>query len=931
MNNRSTCSECRSSGVGGRSFLIALFATWLLAWPGGESRGDITNGLAGHWTFEEGNGTTTADASTNGLTGTLAGSPLPTWVSPGKVGSGALDLPGDSATKVDLGNPAALQLTGAMTLTAWAWPDTVTGGGRIITKGGNSGARGWSLNVESTGVWRMQIAVNSTTLVSCGTAGGSVALGTWTHVAGVYDPSGTPSMKLYTNGVLAATQTSGVPGAQYNPATTGAAIGARSDGTTRWDGKLDEVRIYNRALTGAEIQSLPELPQIEPQPIVFLLQPTNQTIHAGDPVSFTTAVQGTPPYFVHWFSNSVEIAGENRLTYFIPAATTNMNGTVYAVSVSNLVYSATSSNAVLTVLENHPGLLSAGPVSPRLYRVYEIALAAVSPGALPYTNAGVTATFTHASGTNFTVRGFWDGANVWRLRFAPMLAGEWNWSTVSTDPGLHGVSSNFIAVASTAAEVATNQLLRGFLRRDGLAWRLSDGSMFLPVGDTQWSFAEELFPAEFQAWMDALRVRGLNTVHGTAWLAIYNRGGLSPFNGSPAGDNLNPAYFKRLDQMIQYANDQGIMVGLCIGGFPGNSAWWSKLNTQACDDRWFRYIVARYAALNLRWVLYGEVNEANPPWGTWQSEVSHKAVLVKAEDPYRHPIGCHHTTVDTASISDPNVDYLEVQSPTPRSETQYTDALGYRTYGKPVWFEEYWYEPAAYDNEYTLGIRNTYRNFIAALAFPTFGSLMRAHAGTADFPPTRAAQLGMSLLDYLLTQDNGLQRMQHFADFMRGLDTIAFSPEAARVNRGQCGRFGTTFAIFLQGGGNVNLDLADVTGEFLVRRLDINSGKFVSLGTITGGGVRSITSGTTADVSILVVPAAPRLHGAKLTTQNEFVFQLIGEDRRDFGIESTSDFETWNEVSRITTTNAQAEFRATLSADGSSRLFYRAVVIPNGQ
>lgn len=162
------------------------------------SLGAVPGGLVGHWTFEDGSGITTADASSNGLTGTLTGSPLPTWVSPGKVGSGALDFPGNSATKVDVGNPAALQLTGAMTLTAWAWPDTYSGGGRIITKGGNSGARGWSLNVESTGIWRMQIAVNSTTLTSCSTANGTVALGTWTHVAGVYDPSDL-SMKFYTN------------------------------------------------------------------------------------------------------------------------------------------------------------------------------------------------------------------------------------------------------------------------------------------------------------------------------------------------------------------------------------------------------------------------------------------------------------------------------------------------------------------------------------------------------------------------------------------------------------------------------------------------------------------------------------------------------------------------------------------------------------
>lgn len=922
-----TCSnDSRQHRLGklGRWIFLPVVTAGLFAGVGVSlCRGDVTNGLVGHWSFEEGSGTATADSWTNGLTGTLAGSPPPTWVTPGKIGSGALEFPGNSSTKVDIGNSAPLQITSGMTLTAWAFPDTYSGGGRIITKGGNSGSRGWALNVESSGVWSLQVAVNSTTLTSLQVPG--VQVSTWTHVAGVYNPSGTPSMKLYTNGVLAATLTVGVPATQYNPSSISVAIGARSDGTTRWDGKLDEVRIYNRALSQAEILSLPELPAVVQQPIVFLVHPTNQTVNAGETVNFQAAVQGSPTYFIQWFSNGVEIAGANQLTYSIPAATTNMNGTVYSVTVSNLVYGATSSNAVLTVVPNSTGLLSAGPVSPRLYRVYEIALGAVSAGTLPYTNAGVTATFTHTSGTNYTVRGFWDGANIWRLRFAPPQSGVWNWSTVSTDPGLHGVASNFTAVASTVAELATNQLLRGFIKRDGQAWRLSDGSLFLPIGDTQWSFSEEFFLSEFQAWMDVLKARHLNTVHGSAWLALYNRGGLSAFNGSPAGDSLSPAYFRRLDQMIQYANDQGIMMGLCIGGFPGNSSWWTLFNTQAREDRWFRYIVARYAALNVRWVLYGEVNEANPPWGTWQSEVAHKAALIKTEDPYRHPIGSHHTTVDTASITDTNVDYLEVQSPTPRSEAQYSTALSYRAYGKPVWFEEYWYESAFYDNDYTLGIRNTHRSFVAALAFPTFGSLMRAHANHADFPPTLAAQSGMSLQSYLLAQDEGLKRMQYFADFMRGLNTVGFSEAGTKVNRGQCGRFGNAFAIFLQGGGSVNLDLTGVPGEFAVRCLDINTGQVTNLGTVTGGGVRTINTGTTADVSILVVPAAPRLEGAQVTPQNEFAFWLIGEDQRDFDIERTSDFNEWTVVSRVTTSNAIAEFSTPLSNGLPAQSFYRAL------
>ena len=212
--------------------------------------------LVGHWRFEEGSGTTTADSGLGGFTGTLVNDPA--WI-PGKQGQYALDFDG-SNDRVSIGNPTALQLTGPMTLAAWAWPDSVSGSGRIVTKGGGGGSRGWSLNVESTDVWRLQIAVDANNLVSCNVSG--VQLNAWTHVAAVYDPNdaGGPIMKVYLNGALAASETAGVPASQYNPGVS-VSIGARSDGTTLWNGRIDDVRIYARALTDAEVVALipPEL------------------------------------------------------------------------------------------------------------------------------------------------------------------------------------------------------------------------------------------------------------------------------------------------------------------------------------------------------------------------------------------------------------------------------------------------------------------------------------------------------------------------------------------------------------------------------------------------------------------------------------------------------------------------------------------------
>jgi hypothetical protein len=156
---------------------------------------------------------------------------------------------------VNVGNPVALQLTGPMTLCAWVWPTAAAlGGGRVVDKQGLSGSRGWSLSAETSQVFNFGIAANSTTLLSLEVP---CMTNVWSHVACVYDPNNSagPMMLLYTNGVLAGTNTTGVPSSQYNSGLN-VAIGARPDGTTPWAGLIDEVRIYASALSAAQIAAL---------------------------------------------------------------------------------------------------------------------------------------------------------------------------------------------------------------------------------------------------------------------------------------------------------------------------------------------------------------------------------------------------------------------------------------------------------------------------------------------------------------------------------------------------------------------------------------------------------------------------------------------------------------------------------------------------
>ncbi len=88
----------------------------------------------------------------------------------------------------------------------------------------------------------------------------------------------------------------------------------------------------------------------EQTPLTFTKEPTDQTVSEYLPAFFTAAVQGTPPYFIQWFSNDVAIPDANQLTLTIPSVTLDLDGSQYSVTVSNLAFSITSSNAVLHVV-----------------------------------------------------------------------------------------------------------------------------------------------------------------------------------------------------------------------------------------------------------------------------------------------------------------------------------------------------------------------------------------------------------------------------------------------------------------------------------------------------------------------------------------------------------------------------------------------------
>jgi hypothetical protein len=228
-----------------------------------DSNPDLKDGLVGHWTFDGEDVTTNLVVDSSGYAnhGGFSGDATTTFLVSGKIGQ-SIELDGsDEFVKVP--DSASLDLTDdRFTFAAWIYPHTFghIGQGRIIDHCGGSGTAGNG--------WTFQLAESvfgiTNGLAFQGTYDGNndlmsedniISISTWQHVALSYDGS---NFIYYVDGETAgvrATTTLDI-GDESCPIR----IGIRADDTHRdFDGRIDDVRVYERGLSGAEIKRLYQL------------------------------------------------------------------------------------------------------------------------------------------------------------------------------------------------------------------------------------------------------------------------------------------------------------------------------------------------------------------------------------------------------------------------------------------------------------------------------------------------------------------------------------------------------------------------------------------------------------------------------------------------------------------------------------------------
>ena len=233
------------------------------------------------------------------------------------------------------------------------------------------------------------------------------------------------------------------------------------------------------------------------------------------------------------------------------------------------------------------------------------------------------ATFTHQSGTQMVIPGFYNGGKQWMIRYSLPMEGKWDYQVSSDLKKLDGKKGSI-----TVGPAETNQ--KGPItieESDPTHFYYADGDHYnLMAYELDWLFAldwnnQEDIPNTRQI-IKSIKENGFNQVvmnvyaydaswgdresidprHNFAKPEFFPYGGS---NDSPDYTTLNVDFFKHLDRVIQHLNHEQVVSHLMIYVW-NKQVNWPEPNSSA-DDLYFDYVVKRYQAFpNLIWDISKE-------------------------------------------------------------------------------------------------------------------------------------------------------------------------------------------------------------------------------------------------------------------------------------------------------------------------------------
>ena len=286
----------------------------------------------------------------------------------------------------------------------------------------------------------------------------------------------------------------------------------------------------------------------------------------------------------------------------------------------------------------------------------------------PFNEVEVDVEYTDPQGQKHKMPAFWAGEQTWRVRYAPQLAGIYNYKSICSDVNnddLHGQTGVF----EVSAYTGNNSLLKhGQLRlaKSKRYIEFSDGTPFFWLGDTWWlglCHRKGWGIEEFKVLTEDRVKKGFTVIQIVAGLypdlPPYDPRGFNEagYPWEPDYARINPKYFDMADRRIQHLVDRGLIP--CIVGAWGYHLPW--LGVERMKQHW-RHIIARWGAYPVIWCLAGEgammyyrPQERKEDAAFQKRGWTEVGRYVRSIDPYHRLVTIHPNDIARNTIEDESV------------------------------------------------------------------------------------------------------------------------------------------------------------------------------------------------------------------------------------------------------------------------------------
>ena len=233
----------------------------------------------------------------------------------------------------------------------------------------------------------------------------------------------------------------------------------------------------------------------------------------------------------------------------------------------------------------------------------------------PFNEVTLDALVTLADGSELRVPAFWAGKQEWRFRFSSPVTGRFPFRTVCSDTNDAGLHDQRGVIEVTPYRGNNRLLQHGpvHLSANRRYFAHADGTPFFWLADSWWhAMSSRLTMDGFKTLVADRVAKGFNVIQ----FAVANPCDIAPFDdrgGNEAGHawtkdfgTINPAYWDLTDQRVAYLIEQGLMPSIM-----GTWGYYLHFMGEEKMKRHWRYVIARYGAFPVAWILCGE---SRLPW-----------------------------------------------------------------------------------------------------------------------------------------------------------------------------------------------------------------------------------------------------------------------------------------------------------------------------